>query len=553
MKTLSTLRFRTVCLLPALVGLLATAPSYAGSATWLLDPADNNWSNPNNWMPNTVPNATTDTATFGTSDTTSIAMAAPINLASFTFAPGASAYVISVVNNQLVELWGSPNIINNSGVEQNFVVDGGVLKLHGSETLDSTIHFEVLGADSNGPYGQFWLQGGINLGTARLDFEGGDGYRVQGSSGVIFAGSTAGSSTIVVHRGVNRGYPGNLVFESGSAGAANIIAEGSDNRTTGGGYVAFSNAFAGTSTVTLQRPPAANGLPATAIFSLFADAQASTLLAEGGSLVFIYASKGGTARAVLTARGSLDISGLRSETAGMGIGSVEGDRTGVISLGAKKLTVGSNNLSATFAGLIQDGGLSGGTGGSLAKIGTRTFTLGGANLYTGGTTVTQGDFLVANRTGSATGTGPVQVDAGRIGGAGRIAGPLTIGSGSGSGAILIPAAGTKREVTTIIESALTFKADASYNCAVNTITGASDSVVANGVTIDPSATFVLHPKGNGTLALGTVITPITNTAATAISGNFNGLVEGSTITVGNNTYQVSYAGGDGNDFTLTVL
>jgi autotransporter-associated beta strand protein len=505
-------------------------------------------------MPNTVPNATTDTATFGTSDTTSIAMAAPINLASFTFAPGASAYVISVVNNQLVELWGSPNIINNSGVEQNFVVDGGVLKLHGSETLDSTIHFEVLGADSNGHYGQFWLQGGINLGTARLDFEGGDGYRVQGSSGVIFAGSTAGSSTIVVHRGVNRGYPGNLVFESGSAGAANIIAEGSDNRTTGGGYVAFSNAFAGTSIVTLQRPPAADGLPATAIFSLFADAQASTLLAEGGSLVFTYASKGGTARAVLTARGSLDISGLSSfETDGLTIGSVEGDRTAVVSLGSRKLTVGGNNLSTTFAGLIQDGGLSGGTGGSLAKIGTKTLTLSGANLYTGGTTVTSGDFLVANHTGSATGTGPVQVDAGRIGGAGTIVGPLTIGTGSGSGATLIPAAGTKKEVTTTVQSALTLKADGTYNCAVNTTSGASDSVVANGVTIDSSATFVLHAKGNGTLAPGTVITPINNTAATPIASNFNGLPEGSTIVAGNNTYEVSYQGGDGNDLTLTVL
>ena len=225
----------------------------------------------------------------------------------------------------------------------------------------------------------------------------------------------------------------------------------------------------------------------------------------------------------------------------------------MVSLGSRKLTVGGNNLSATFAGLIQDGGLSGGTGGSLAKIGTRTLTLTGANLYTGGTTVTSGDFLVANRTGWATGTGPVQVDGGRIGGVGTISGALTIGTGSGAGATLIPAAGTKKEVTTTIQSALTLKADAVYNCAINTITGASDSVVANGVTIDPSATFVLHSKENGTLPPGTVIISINNTAATAIAGNFNGLAEGSTIAAGNNSYQVSYLGGDGNDLTLTVL
>ena len=542
----------TFALLTSCLFILTSQLSPAGSATWTQTPADNNWINPNNWMPNTVPNSTTDVATFGASNTTAISILAPINLARVTFAAGASAYSITVANNQSLTLWGGASIINNSGVEQNLIADGGFFYIYGIATLDSTIHFEILGADRNRNYGLLWLQGIVNLGTARLDFEGGDGYRVHGSSGVILAGSTAGSSTIVLHRGVNRGYSGEVDFEGGSAGAANIIAEGSDNGTTRGGYVAFSNAYAGTSTVTLQRPPAANGLPATAIFSLFADAQASTLLADGGSLVFTYASTGGTARSVLTAKGSLDISGL-SDTAGMTIGSVEGDRTGVVSLGAKKLTIGSNNLSTTFSGLIQDGGLSGGIGGSLAKIGTRTLTLAGANLYTGGTTVSEGDFLVANRVGSATGTGPVQVNSGRIGGAGTMAGPLTLGTGTGSGAALIPAAGTTKVVTTTIQSALTLKADATYYCAVHTLTGASDSVVANGVTIDPSATFVLQAKGNGTLPQGTVITPINNTAATAIAGNFSGLSEGSTIVAGNNTYRVSYVGGDGNDLTLTVL
>jgi hypothetical protein len=31
------------------------------------------------------------------------------------------------------------------------------------------------------------------------------------------------------------------------------------------------------------------------------------------------------------------------------------------------------------------------------------------------------------------------------------------------------------------------------------------------------------------------------------------LADGGTITVGNNTYQASYEGGDGNDLTLTVV
>ena len=84
-------------------------------------------------------------------------------------------------------------------------------------------------------------------------------------------------------------------------------------------------------------------------------------------------------------------------------------------LGGVNLAVGANNLSTNFSGLIQDGGVSGGTGGSLTKTGNGKLTLSTANTYTGGTTVTNGTLLVRNKTGSATGTGAVQVNAGTLG------------------------------------------------------------------------------------------------------------------------------------------
>jgi len=56
--------------------------------------------------------------------------------------------------------------------------------------------------------------------------------------------------------------------------------------------------------------------------------------------------------------------------------------------GESYLTVGSNNLSTTFAGVIQDG--QNGTGGSLTKIGSGTLDLTGTNIYTGNTTVNGG-------------------------------------------------------------------------------------------------------------------------------------------------------------------
>src|SRR5260370_616981 len=73
----------------------------------------------------------------------------------------------------------------------------------------------------------------------------------------------------------------------------------------------------------------------------------------------------------------IDISGLI--TTGTTAGSIAGN--GFLKLGSKNLTVGSNNTSTTFSGIIQDGGGGGGTGGSLTKVGTGTLTLTGTNTY----------------------------------------------------------------------------------------------------------------------------------------------------------------------------
>jgi fibronectin-binding autotransporter adhesin len=103
---------------------------------------------------------------------------------------------------------------------------------------------------------------------------------------------------------------------------------------------------------------------------------------------------------------------------------------------AVTLTVGnSQNLSGTYAGVIQDG--AGGGALSLTKSGTGTFTLrDGANSYTGGTTVSQGTLALGNdyfnnQNGTALGTGAVTVTGGaqlRLGGAGGGAVDFTVGN-----------------------------------------------------------------------------------------------------------------------------
>jgi autotransporter-associated beta strand protein len=214
-------------------------------------------------------------------------------------------------------------------------------------------------------------------------------------------------------------------------------------------------------------------------------------------------------------------------------------------LGNRKLNIGANNLSTTFSGVIQDSG-------SLSKLGTGTLTLSGANTLTGGTNVSAGVLNVSNKTGSATGTGLVKVNAGTLGGKGIISGATTIGTGIGTGAFLEPSVGANQPTKLTIQSGLTCKADSSYTYKLNTKKAKADQVVANGVTIESGAQFNFTAVANKKLTAGEVFVAISNTSATPISGIFANLPDGSTFTAGRNTFQVSYFGGDGNDLTLTV-
>jgi autotransporter-associated beta strand protein len=121
---------------------------------------------------------------------------------------------------------------------------------------------------------------------------------------------------------------------------------------------------------------------------------------------FFGAATGGTSRQILTSGGLLDITGLVFSTAAVTVGSIEG--SGVVAIGGTTLTVGANDLSTTFSGVIQNLGNRTGSDahdGSLVKIGAGTLTLTGANTYTGGTTFAGGVLNVGSaRALGTTGT-----------------------------------------------------------------------------------------------------------------------------------------------------
>ncbi len=121
----------------------------------------------------------------------------------------------------------------------------------------------------------------------------------------------------------------------------------------------------------------------------------------------------------------------------LSVGSLAGGGAtgGNVNLGANTLTVGGLNTSTTYAGAIS------GTGGNLAKTGSGTLVLGGANTYSGTTTISDGTLQVdgthtggglysVNGGGTLAGTGiidaTVSIDAGGVHSPGSSVGAQTV-------------------------------------------------------------------------------------------------------------------------------
>lgn len=374
----------------------------------------------------------------------------------------------------------------------------------------------------------------------------------------FYESSTAANGTFINKGGTGPvGSDGGAMRFQGSASAGNgsVTTEGGTVSGAFGGSVFFTDISTGASATLINNGGTVTGANGgrTAFFGSSSAGNAMVIAEDGigggGAILFGENSTGGTARVEVFGDGKLDISPHNAP--GVSVGSIEG--SGLVFLGAFNLTVGSNKLSTNFSGLMQDGGMDGGAGGSLTKVGTGRLVLTKANNYSGGTSINGGKLVVNNKSGSGTGSGPVQVNAGRLGGKGTIAGAVIVGTGSGPGAVLTPGNNATTHGTLTIQSTLTFKSDATYNFSLRSSISAADEVVANGVTINSGAQFTFAGVGATALSTGKVFKVIDNTAATSITGVFSNLADRSTFTSNGSTYQANYEGGDGNDLTLTVV
>ena len=540
-----------VAIAAVLVFGAAQQEAVAGSATWSANPTSGDWNTAANWTPQTVPNSTSDIATFGVSNVTDVFNTDVIvNLDSLVFNPDASQYTISALDN--IELYGT-GIVNNSGTMQSFVA--GAFFFNNGATAGDMTSFSNVGSlisfNGSSSAGSATIDLSDNMYQAHLDFFDSStaaNATINATGGAevsLLDNATGGNATFTI-TGVSflgivsnanadhasatciggiQGYGSGIFFQqTASAGEGTFTAVGASSGGEKGAYIELDGSATAANATFVIGGGLGAGLAATTLtFFNTTTASAANITAnggvggaDGGLISFQDKSKGGTCSITLSGNAKLDISSHRIPS--VTIGSLAG--AGSALLGANALTVGRNNLSTAFSGSIQDGG--NGTGGSLSKVGTGTLTLSGASPYTGGTTVSAGALLASNTSGSATGTGSVSVAGGTLGGGGTISGAVTIGTGSNSGAILQPGFGTNKKVTLTIQGLLTFNTDATYSFGLKS---KKAEVVANGVTIVSGAQFTMTAPSRKLPARKTA-TVITNTSATPISGAFANLPDG---------------------------
>jgi outer membrane autotransporter protein len=272
-----------------------------------------------------------------------------------------------------------------------------------------------------------------------------------GSTGFL-AHTSAANATITNNNG------GSTSFQDESTAAnATII-------NNAGGATGFGVPIVGTDTATAGNANITNNSGGTTEFDASTTAGNAIITTNSGGFVnFFDSSTGGSARFIMNAGGVFDMSGLTS--GGMTAGSIEG--AGNVFLGGNALTVGLNNLSTVFSGVISDGGSSGGTGGQLIKTGTGNLTLTNTETYTGATTVNGGTLTV---NGSIALSSGVAVNSG-----GTLAGTGTVSSTVvNSGGTLAPGNGNVGTLT--VHGNLTFNAGSIFLVDVTPATASKVNV-----------------------------------------------------------------------------
>jgi autotransporter-associated beta strand protein len=381
-------------------------------------------------------------------------------------------------------------------------IDGGTVELHKDSALGSSAAGTTVSAN-----GTLRLMG-VNIGAEALTLNGElDAYNTNTCAGPV----TVGGAPVIDLNGI----ASQLTLSQAVSGGGSLTKRGTGTLVLSG---AQANTFTGGFMVTGGNV----ALSKAGVLAVPGPLQIST-----GTVKLLQAHQIADAAAVTVQTGAMfDLNNFTDM-----IGSLAGN--GSVNVGMNTLTTGGNNSSTTFGGVIYGIGTA-----PLVKNGSGSFTLTGTNSCSGKTTVNGGNLVV---NGELPGLVTLNNSAALIG-HGKV-GNLNSASGNVHPGLGIGKLRTSNIALTNAASSMNFE------IAGSTPGVGHDQIVVNGVVTLNNVTLNVSATGAG--ALGNQYVLIVNDGADAVSGTFNGLPEGATVTSGLVQFTISYHGGTGNDVVLT--
>jgi autotransporter-associated beta strand protein len=417
--------------------------------------------------------------------------------------------------NLAISIANSNSSTSFAGLRTDNSFTGGIILRDGSGFTSTTVgtRLRINAAITGTPFGT----GAITIGQANTDKAG------------IFVDTVANtiSNDIVFNTALGTDFPGMRIQSTGNILSGQITANLADatfstgNLSTNIGSVSltgkltgsqglaltprtFNTSDDGTLTVTLANAAGTNDYSGNTTISKSGNSNYTLALGASNQI------SNGTGKGNVTVNATLDLATFSDTINGLtGFGTIKAN--------GGTLTVGDNDATSTFSGVMQDNV---GTF-SLTKTGAGTLTLSGANTYTGTTTISNGTLIVGDGTSGSLGNTAVTVANGAtLGGSGTIGGDLVV---NGTHAV-----GNSPGVQTVNGNA-TYNSNSIFEWELTANTGTQgtspnftfDQVIGTAtknLNVDPDAIFKVVLNGSGSAVDFTQAFWASNQSWTVFSG-----------------------------------
>ena len=447
--------------------------------------------------------------------------------------------------------------VSLAGLQLDNTMNGPLAIASGNTLTLGTSGINMSAANQNATLGCALTLGGAeswNVGSPQT-------LTVNGAVAINNLLTINGTGTVAFGTTANTG-TGGLTISSGNVTFGAAASAGTGTLTLGGGTLAINGLTVANAIAVTGNALLTNGLTASTFSGNFTGAgtlnviegtnATITFSAAGGLSAFTGTLKVSDAQPIGFIRFSGTASGSSAATFDLGnssiivhtrngqsvsLGALKGGANSVV-MGARSTTgattpytIGANNLSTVFSGMITNGTVAGATV-TLTKVGTGTLTLAGPNAYTGSTTNNAGTLQIGNGTASGTlGIGAVIIASGATLAFDRPDNYTNTDNIANSGTLAVFGGGTN-----------------TYNTGTYTGTGAVNVTNGGFVLASPAAALgPVYVGSGGTLDLSQD-TSFASVQSLSGSGTLNLAGPSTVVTV---TGNVS-AGGNGTAGTLAV-